>query len=69
MLYDQMQTQQETKAEITKKKLVKKPRVLKPGAVTSKQSKAQAAQKQKLKLVKQSGGSVDAVANLLIDRM
>ncbi|MCP5017627.1 MAG: hypothetical protein GY938_20505 [Ketobacter sp.] len=69
MLYDAMQTQQETKAEITKKKLVKKPKVLKPGAVTSKQSKAQAAQKAKLKLVKQSGGSVDAVAKLLLDRM
>jgi len=69
MLYDHMQTQQETKAEITKKKLVKKPKVLKAGSVTSKQSKAQSTQAARLKMVKQSGGTVDAVARLLLDRM
>jgi hypothetical protein len=69
MLYDKLIAEQSTQTEIAKKKVIKKPKVLKPGASKSSgQAKAEA-QKQKLKMVKQSGGSVDSIASLLIDRM
>jgi len=69
MLYDKLMSEKSTQTEVAKKKVIKKPKVLRPGASkASGQAKAEA-QKQKLKLVKQSGGSVDSIANLLIDRM
>lgn len=69
MLYDKLIAEQSTKTEVAKKKVIKKPKVLKPGASKSSGQARAEAQKQKLKLVKQSGGNVDAIANLLIDRM